>query len=127
MDVGLVPYFNNSVDLEVAIASMQSMLDMLNGDETVTVAFPPKGKSAAQMFAELPVTTSARTSNHWTGTCKMGLDSGVTGGSSVVDQAAKVYSTDNLYVVDASIIPGYTSANPCALVASLAERASEIL
>lgn len=127
MDIGVVPFFNNTVDLEVSVASMQSMLDMLHNDPNVTVAFPPAGKSAAQMFADLVVTASARTSNHWMGTCKMGVDSGLTGGTSVVDQTAKVYSMDNLYVVDASIIPGYNSANPCAMVASLAERASEIL
>jgi len=42
------------------------------------------------------VSTSARTANHWIGTARMGTDSGLTGGTSVVDTSTKVYGTDNV-------------------------------
>lgn len=43
-----------------------------------------------------PVTPSKRSANHWIGTAKIGTDSGLTGGTSVVDLNTKVYGTDNV-------------------------------
>lgn len=75
---------------------------------------------------QYPLTPSYRTANHWIGTAKMGLDSGlVNNGTSVVDTNTKVYGTDNLFVVDASIFPGMMSNNPSGLIVSVAEHASE--
>jgi len=67
----------------------------------------------------------ARRSNHWLGTCKLGYDSGLYGGTSVVDANTKVYGTDNIFIVDASIFPGMPSTNPSALIVVAAEHASE--
>ena len=53
-----------------------------------------------------------------------GLVSGVPG-TAVVDTNTKVYGTDNLFVVDASIFPGITTGNPSSTIVSVAERASE--
>jgi cellobiose dehydrogenase (acceptor) len=39
----------------------------------------------------------------WLGTAKLGTDSALTGGTSVVDLNTRVYGTDNIHVVDASI------------------------
>ena len=41
-------------------------------------------------------------SNHWVGSCKIGTSAS----SAVVDINTKVFGTNNLFVVDASIIPG---------------------
>ena len=57
----------------------------------------------------------------------MGPDSGLQNGSSVVDTNTKVYGTDNLFVVDASIFPGMVSTNPSALIVAAAERAAELI
>lgn len=74
----------------------------------------------------MPVTTSKRRANHWMGTAKMGTDSGlVNDGTSVVDLNTRVYGTDNLYVVDASIFPGMVTTNPSALIVAVAEKAAE--
>lgn len=59
------------------------------------------------------------------GTCKMGTDSGLTGGTSVVDTDTRVYGTDNLFVVDASILRGLTTSNPSGAIMAVAERASD--
>ena len=71
------------------------------------------------------MSVSSRTANHWTGTTKMGTDSGLNGGTAVIDTDTRVYGTDNLYVVDASVFPGMMSTNPSALIVSVAEHASE--
>jgi cellobiose dehydrogenase (acceptor) len=72
------------------------------------------------------VSYSNRRSNHWMGTAKLGTDDGRTNsGTAVVDLNAKVYGTDNLFVVDASIFPGMPSTNPSSLIVVAAERASE--
>ena len=56
----------------------------------------------------------------------MGTDDGrQNGGTAVVDTDTKVWGTDSLFVVDASIFPGLMSTNPSALVVSAAEHAVE--
>ena len=67
---------------------------------------------------------NARRSNHWIGTAKMGTDSGLTGGTSVVDTNTRVYGTGNLFVVDASIFPGQVSTNPSAYIVIAGEQAA---
>jgi cellobiose dehydrogenase (acceptor) len=57
----------------------------------------------------------------------MGTDSGVIGGTSVVDTNTKVYGTDNIFVVDASIFPGMPSTNPSAPIVVAAERAAQLI
>jgi cellobiose dehydrogenase (acceptor) len=59
------------------------------------------------------------------GTAKLGTDDGrKNGGTSVVDLNTKVYGTDNLFVVDASIFPGMTTGNPSAMIVIAAEQAA---
>ncbi|KAJ8916103.1 hypothetical protein NQ315_004469 [Exocentrus adspersus] len=64
------------------------------------------------------------TSYHPVGTCKMGHEQDPT---SVVDYSFKVKGTNNLYVVDASVIPTITSGNINAAVLMLAEMASDTI
>jgi cellobiose dehydrogenase (acceptor) len=74
---------------------------------------------------QIPATQGSRNSNHWVGTCKIGTDDGRSGGTAVVDLDTKVYGTDNLFVVDASIFPGITTGNPSAAIIIAAEKAAE--
>ena len=53
----------------------------------------------------------------------MGTDDGRSGGTAVVDTNTKVYGTDNLFVVDASIFPGHVTSNPTAAIMIVAEHA----
>lgn len=72
------------------------------------------------------VSTSNRRANHWIGTNKMGTQDGrQNNGDAVVDLNTKVWGTDNLFVVDASIFPGMISPNPSAYIVTVAERAAE--
>lgn len=59
-----------------------------------------------------------------TGTAKIGTDDGRSGGTSVVDLNTKVYGTDNIFVVDASIFPGHITGNPSAMIVIVAEHAA---
>jgi len=62
------------------------------------------------------------------GTTKIGTDSGlIANGTAVVDLNTKVYGTDNIFVVDASIFPGMPSTNPSALIVIAAEHASDLI
>lgn len=71
---------------------------------------------------------SNRRANHWIGTCKIGTDSGlVNNGTSVVDLNTKVYGTDNIFVVDASIFPGMPTTNPSSYIVVAAEHASDLI
>jgi choline dehydrogenase-like flavoprotein len=59
------------------------------------------------------------------GTAKMGSDDGRSGGTGVVDPNNKVYGTDNLFVMDASIFPGMMTGNPSAMIVIASEHAAE--
>ena len=65
---------------------------------------------------------TATTDYHPSGTCKMGK-----GPDAVVDQNLKVYGFDNLYVVDASVMPDVVSGNLNAPTQMIAEKASDII
>ncbi len=54
----------------------------------------------------------------------MGTDDGRSGGTAVVDTNTKVYGTDNLFVVDASVFPGHVTSNPTAAIMIVAEHAA---
>lgn len=60
-----------------------------------------------------------RGSNHSTGSCTIGTKDGRTGGNALVDLDTKVYDTDNLFVVDASIFPGMTTRNPSSAIVAV--------
>lgn len=67
-----------------------------------------------------------RRANHWIGSNKLGTDDGRTkNGTAVVDKNTKVYGTDNIFVVDASIFPGMVTTNPSAYIVTASEHASE--
>lgn len=72
------------------------------------------------------VSTSNRRANHWIGTNKIGADDGrQRNGKAVVDLNTRVWGTDNVFVVDASIFPGMITPNPSAYIMTVSERASE--
>lgn len=65
---------------------------------------------------------SGETAFHVCGTCKMGR-----GDDAVVDHELKVHGIENLYVVDASIMPTMISGNTNAPTLMIAEKASDLL
>jgi cellobiose dehydrogenase (acceptor) len=70
------------------------------------------------------IAANARPGLHYVGTTKMGRDSGLTGGTSVVGLNCKVYGTDNIFVVDASMHPDLPTGNTMAITMVAAENAA---
>lgn len=71
------------------------------------------------------VSPSNRRANHWIGTNKLSTKDGRNSGDGVVDLNTKVYGTDNLFVVDASIFPGMVTSNPSSYIVVAAEHAAK--
>lgn len=125
MVVSEVPYLQDENDVAAVAAGIENLKQALTSDPAITIVYPPSNQTTEEFLANYPLTTGARTANHWIGTCKMGLDSGLQNGTAVVDTDTKVYGTDNLFVVDAAVFPGMVTTNPSALIVSVAEHASE--
>ncbi|OGM47316.1 cellobiose dehydrogenase [Aspergillus bombycis] len=110
------PWLQTDADKEAVTQFLQGLLnDMTNSTAGFTV---PDFSSAADIIAK------KTSGDHFVGTTKMGTDDGRTGGTSVVDTNAKVYGTENLYVVDASIHPDLPTGNTQAIVMIAAEAAA---
>ncbi|KAE8154660.1 hypothetical protein BDV25DRAFT_147246 [Aspergillus avenaceus] len=122
--VSTIPQLRDQADVDAVIKGIQNLQQALRG-ANLTWTYPAKNTTVVDFVNNMPVTTSARTANHWMGTCKIGTDDGRDGGSAVVDLDTKVYGTDNLFVVDASIFPGMITTNPSAYIVTVAERAAE--
>ncbi|KAL4864935.1 hypothetical protein BDV12DRAFT_211335 [Aspergillus spectabilis] len=121
--VSTLPWLTDENDTEAVIQGFERLQASLKNVSGLRWEYPTSNISIPDYVNSLPAT--GRGSNHWMGSCKMGSDDGRTGGSAVVDLDTKVYGTDNLFVVDASIFPGMISTNPSAYIAVVAERAAE--
>lgn len=69
----------------------------------------------------LTKTFEKRTPSHQCGTARMGANPA----TSVVDANLKAHDLDNLYIVDASVLPTSAAANPSLTIAALALRAGD--
>jgi cellobiose dehydrogenase (acceptor) len=132
MVISTTPWLHDSNDLAAAVQSMTNVVNVISKIKGVTMLFPKATQSVSDYFANYPTAMQIgeRTANHWIGTAKMGTDDGRSmtngkNGTAVVDTNAKVYGTDNLFVVDASIFPGITTGNPSSAIVSVAEMASQ--
>jgi cellobiose dehydrogenase (acceptor) len=125
MVVSDTPYVNNENDLAATKDSIQMVIAALSSDKQIEVVFPSKNTTLDAYLEDYAQTTGSRSGNHWMGSCKMGVDSGLENGTSVVDTNTKVYGMDNLFIVDASIFPEMVTTNPSALIVSVAEHAVE--
>ncbi|KAK3316753.1 hypothetical protein B0H66DRAFT_305009 [Apodospora peruviana] len=120
------PYLHNAVDKEVVIQGIKNLQSALSIIPNLTWVLPPANITVDAWVNGMIVSPSNRRANHWMGTAKLGTDDGrKPGGTAVVDLDTKVYGTDNLFVVDASIFPGMSTGNPSAMIVVASERASE--
>lgn len=100
------PYLQTQADTDAVIAGIKSMMSSIKKNPAIEFEVPAGNMTVEAYVASLPKTASARRANHWIGTAKIGTDSGLTGGTSVVDLNTQVYGTDNIHVVDAGLFPG---------------------
>jgi len=123
--VSKAPYLQTQADTDAVITSIKNMQKALAKLPAITFQVPAPGVSVEDYVASLPKTPGARRANHWIGTAKIGTDSGLTGGTSVVDLNTQVYGTDNIHVVDASIFPGMIVTNPTSYIVTVGEHAAK--
>ncbi|KAK4208393.1 cellobiose dehydrogenase [Rhypophila decipiens] len=120
------PYLHNAVDKEVVIQGIKNLVATLSVIPNITFVLPPANRTIDDWVNGMIVSPSNRRANHWMGTAKLGTDDGrKPGGTAVVDLNTKVYGTDNIFVVDASIFPGMSTGNPSAMIVVASERAAE--
>ncbi|CAJ2514064.1 Uu.00g021830.m01.CDS01 [Anthostomella pinea] len=124
--VSTLPYLHDENDVQAVIQGIKNLQAALANVEGLTWTYPPANTTVEDFVNNMLVSYTNRRSNHWIGTNKLGTDDGrVNSGSAVVDLDTRVYGTDNLFVVDASIFPGQVSTNPSAYIVIAAEHASE--
>lgn len=116
------PWLVDEADKEAFSGFIQWWMD-ITGANNSTVNSTMALDSAATPASILADTLIS--GDHWVGTTKMGTDDGRTNGTSVVDTDTKVYGTDNLFVVDASIHPDLPTGNTQAIIMIVAEHAAE--
>lgn len=97
LDISTLPYINTAEDKAAIIAGINKVRKAFSNSSTISVVYPAANQTTEDFLTAYPLTVSERTANHWIGTAKMGLDSGlVNNGTSVVDTNTKVYGTDNV-------------------------------
>ncbi|KAI1800067.1 putative cellobiose dehydrogenase [Daldinia bambusicola] len=124
--VSVPPYLRDANDKEAIIEGLERVRKYFAPISNLTWVRPTASQTSKQFIDSIPAIPAVRCANHWVGTAKMGLDDGrVANGTSVVDTNTKVYGTDNLFVVDASIFPGMMTGNPSAMIVAAAEHAAK--
>ncbi|KAF3903981.1 hypothetical protein AA313_de0201282 [Arthrobotrys entomopaga] len=119
--VSTLPYLLTQPDIDAKVRAIQNWINDAATYPNLTFVYPTPGQTAADYLANY---VGGHGSNHWMGTCRMGTDDGTAGGKAVVDTNTQVWGTKNLFVVDASIFPTTSSANPTAYILTVAERAA---
>lgn len=125
MVVSTLPYLHDKNDVAAVIQGIKNLQASLKSVANLTWTYPDPSISVEDFVNNMVVSYSNRRSNHWIGSAKLGTDDGRQGGSAVVDLNTKVWGTDNLFVVDASIFPGHVTTNPSSYIVTAAEKASE--
>ncbi|ROT36423.1 cellobiose dehydrogenase [Sodiomyces alkalinus F11] len=121
-----VPYLKDQEDIEAVIKGIENLQAALAGVPGLEWLRPAPNVSARQYVNNMVVSYANRRANHWIGTAKLGTNDGrKEDGDAVVDLDTRVYGTDNLYVVDASIFPGHVTPNPSSYIVVAAEHAAQ--
>ncbi|KAI0646211.1 cellobiose dehydrogenase [Trametes meyenii] len=111
------PWLTNSVDKTVLLQALHDITDNIRNVQGLTLITPDHTQTIEEYVAAYDPATMC--SNHWVGAAKIGTSPS----DAVVDQNAKVFNTDNLFIIDASIIPSLPVGNPQGTLMSAAEQA----
>ncbi|ROW04210.1 hypothetical protein VSDG_00938 [Cytospora chrysosperma] len=118
------PWLADAADKAAFSDFIQWWLDITNGTTSVS-SNDTMQIATAGATPESLISSSLVSGDHWVGTTRMGTDDGRSNGTSVVDTDTKVYGTDNLFVVDASIHPDLPTGNTQAIIMVVAEHAAQ--
>ncbi|KAK7532811.1 GMC oxidoreductase, partial [Phyllosticta citribraziliensis] len=116
------PWLTTEADKAAITTFLTEFIAYINKSGSLTIDSTTGGNvTAADLISNYV------TGDHFVGTAKMGTDDGRENGTAVVDTDCKVYGTDNLYVVDASIHPDLPTGNSQAIIAVIAEHAAKVI
>lgn len=108
------PYLNTAADKSAITNFMSRLIEMANGAGSPFSL----NATAASLIADDNLTPG----DHFVGTARMGASND---GTSVVDANTRVWGTDNIYVVDASMHPDLPTGNTQAIIMVAAEHAAK--
>ncbi|KAG8994110.1 hypothetical protein FRB94_010106 [Tulasnella sp. JGI-2019a] len=109
------PWFQDPEDKTAIMAGITTLLSTIKSVPNLTLITPDNTTTMTDYVNNYPAATMD--SNHWIGSARIGTSPT----TSVVDSNTKVWNTTNLFVVDASIIPGQPMGNPHAAIMVVAE------
>jgi cellobiose dehydrogenase (acceptor) len=105
------PWFQDATDKAVIIQAVQDVITQSKADASVKVLVPDLTQTTVASYVN-NYPASDLCSNHWVGSNSIGQ---------VVDANLKVFNTNNLFVVDASIFPALPMGNPHGAIMSAVE------
>ncbi|KAK0473373.1 cellobiose dehydrogenase flavoprotein-like protein [Armillaria novae-zelandiae] len=111
------PWLQNDFDKNTLIQGISDIVNSIGNVSGLTMIMPDNTTTVEEYINNYD--TSSLGSNHWVGANTIGDE-----GAAVVDENTKVYGTDNLFIVDASIIPSLPIGNPQGAIMSAAEQAA---
>jgi len=111
------PWFTDPVDKSTMVTALEAIIANVQSVPNLTLIEPDNRTTIEQYVDNYK---GSLNSNHWVGSNKMGLSPS----NAVVDANTKVFNTDNLFVVDASILPTLPVGNPQGTIMSAAEQAA---
>lgn len=111
------PYLQTEADRSAITNFMNKLITMSAADDSPFEAI-------TSTAAELIATDNISEGDHYVGSCRMGT---ANDGTSVVDTNLKVWGTDNIYVVDASMHPDLPTGNTQAIIMVAAEHAAKVI
>ncbi|KAJ3567244.1 hypothetical protein NP233_g6490 [Leucocoprinus birnbaumii] len=106
------PWLTDPVDKAVLRQALHDVTSTISSVPGLTMITPDNTTNVDDYLDNYDL--SGMNSNHWVGSCTIG---------SVVDSNVKVMNTNNLFVIDASIIPSLPTGNPHGMLMSAAEQA----
>ncbi|KAF7303779.1 Cellobiose dehydrogenase [Mycena indigotica] len=112
------PWLNDAGDKSALIQGLKNIISTVPQVSGLQLIMPDNTMTMEQYVAAYDPSTM--NSNHWVGSNIIGTSAG----QAVVDVNTKVFGTNNLFVVDASIIPTLPYGNPHGHIMSVAEQAA---
>ncbi|RDW65183.1 hypothetical protein BP5796_09875 [Coleophoma crateriformis] len=119
---GVGPWLTNTLDVQHYAKALRKFIVGSRANPGLNVT-SPTGLSSLKDYEQWLSTNAKKSNNHWGGSCTIGTTDGTKNGTGCVDINAKVYGTDNLFVIDGSLSPAPTSSNPAFLYEIIAELA----
>lgn len=116
-DVLTNPWFQDPNDKTVMLTAINDLLSTMNQVPGLTLITPDNTTTITNYVNNY--NPAGMNSNHWCGSTRIGTSSS----TSVVDENTKVWGTNNLFIVDAGIVPSQPMGNPHAMFMTVGEAA----